>query len=84
MPQQKSVMNMRGEQGTRSVNAEASPTGSWACFQVMQDCTISALVMNAEENDVADYLGDYAQGFVFYGPINQVTLTSGVVKLFNF
>jgi hypothetical protein len=77
-------MNQRGEQGTRSVNAEASPTGSWACFIVMQDCTVTALVMPKEGNDVADYYGDYPQGFVFYGIINQVTVSSGVIMLFNF
>lgn len=84
MPPRQSVMNQRGEQGTYSVNAEASPTGVWACGIVMQDCVVSAVTMSKEGNDADDYLGAYPQGFVFYGIINQITLDSGVMMLFNF
>jgi hypothetical protein len=84
MPQVKSVMNQRGEQGSVSVNAGTSPDGSYADFVVMQDCTVTALTMSKESNNVDDYNGDYPQGFVFYGPLEKVTITSGVIMLHNF
>jgi hypothetical protein len=77
------IKNLRGEQGSVSVNSEASPVGVYTDFVVMQDCTVDSVLMPKEGNDVADYAGDYAQGFVFYGPLTQVTLSAGVVMLHN-
>lgn len=77
------IKNLRGEQGSVSVNAEASVTGVYSDFVVMQDCTVAAITMLKEGNDADDYIGDYPQGFVFYGPLTSVTLTAGVVMLHN-
>ena len=87
MPQNKSVMNLRSEQGSLAINDTALHTNTkhWAQFVVIVDAAIAAIVMPKEESDASAYLGViYPQGFVFDGPIESITLASGTVRVYNF
>jgi hypothetical protein len=83
MAQRKSVMNLRGEQGTEAQGPGAYK-GQWMCFMVITDAQVSALDMPKEYGDVGLYEGvTYPQGFVFYGIMHAITVDSGVIQLFN-
>ena len=85
MPQVKSVMNLRSEQGSLVIADTAEHLGDWANFVVIVDAVLAAIVMPKEEGDVADYIGViYPQGFVFDGPIDSITLSAGTVRMYNF
>lgn len=83
MPPRTSVVNLKGEQGTEGVGA-GTYEGQWDCFQVISDAVVSDLAMPKEYGTVALYEGvTYPQGFVFYGLMTEITVDSGVIKLFN-
>ena len=83
--QQKSILNLRSEQGGLLIQDTDAHTGSWANFVVIQDAVIANIVMPKEEGDVAGYYGiTYPQGFVFDGPIDSITLASGKVRMYNY
>lgn len=85
MPAVKSITNLRGEQGTHTISDTATHEGSWANFVVIVDATIATIDLPKESGDAAALVGViYPQGFVFDGPIDSISLSGGVVRMYNF
>lgn len=85
MAPRNSVTNLRGEQGTFTISDAQPHEGNWANFVVIVDAVLAAATLPKESGDAAALIGViYPQGFVFDGPISSITLTSGVVRMYNY
>ena len=85
MPQVKSIMNLRGEQGGRFINDTTAYTSqTWSCLQVIEDAVIASLTMPKFDDSDDVVAVTLPQGFILYGWISALTLTSGTVQMFNY
>lgn len=82
--QQVSVKNLAGENGGEYLNSASGATsGDWMAMVVVTDAVIAAVVQPAISNATILNAVSLSAGFILYGNITTVTVTSGIVQMIN-
>lgn len=77
------IINLKGEQGCVYLSsAEGVVEGNFNSFLVLQDCTIDTIEQRKAENISLIQGLSLPLGFILYGDIKSISISSGLIQLY--